>query len=99
MSQKVSYISGLDLGQMADYSALAVAEVSVPDEPEQERNEGRRHYFVQELKRWDRGTPYTQITEDMVRWYSKPPSERYSSSRGRDRSWPRRGRHVQKSQD
>jgi hypothetical protein len=42
---------GLDLGQVADYSALAVAE--------QAQAGGRREYRVRHLHRWPLGTPYT----------------------------------------
>lgn len=52
------YSVGLDLGQARDYSALCVAERTVPVK-------GRPQYAVRHLHRWPLGTSYTAIVADM----------------------------------
>lgn len=51
------FLVGLDLGQVNDYSALAVAEQrrAAPDQ--------KATYHVRHLQRWPLGTPYPQITQ------------------------------------
>jgi hypothetical protein len=61
---------GLDLGQVQDYSALAVAE--------QAQARGRRAYRVRHLHRWPLGTPYTApggkgIVEDVADLLTRAP--------------------------
>src|SRR5262249_40339126 len=57
------HVVGLDLGQVSDYSALAVVEVTEAADP---AREGRRvrHHAVRHLQRWQLGTPYTDIVEE-----------------------------------
>lgn len=52
------YAVGLDLGQARDYSALCVAERTVP-------TKGRPEYAVRHLYRWPLGTSYTKIVADV----------------------------------
>ena len=61
------YFGGLDLGQMADYTALAVLE------RREHLEEGRRifHYAVRYLQRWPLRTPYPDIIADVVKVYEK----------------------------
>jgi hypothetical protein len=47
-----SYVCGLDLGQVADYSAVAALERTT-------RPDGKNAYAVVGLHRYERGTPYT----------------------------------------
>jgi hypothetical protein len=73
----VSYFfSGLDLGQMADFSALAVLERSAPDPPPPGRNGAGRppwSYAVRLLRRWPLRTPYHAIAADVADLFARPP--------------------------
>jgi hypothetical protein len=53
-------VSGLDLGQVADYSALATLERSPAPEPTRKR---RWRYTLRWLETWDLGTRYTATKE------------------------------------
>lgn len=57
-----NYYVGLDLGQLSDYSALAIAR---QDWPTEETTPRRASYFVGDLHRWPLQTPYTQIVADV----------------------------------
>lgn len=59
------FISGLDLGQASDFSAL----VTVECEP---RTEGWR-FDVRHIHRWKLGTPYPTIIADLTRWFDLQP--------------------------
>lgn len=59
------YITGLDLGQQNDYSALTVTERTMWGE--------KPRYSVRHLVRWPLQTPYTTIVEDVVKIFSRPP--------------------------
>ncbi|HEV3438233.1 MAG TPA: hypothetical protein VG122_12790 [Gemmata sp.] len=66
-----SFVAGLDLGQTADYSALVVLERSTIPDPE------RAGYFlnrfdVRHIHRWQLGTNYPQVVEELKEWYSTP---------------------------
>ncbi len=63
------YFVGLDLGQMADYTALAVVERAAHGEGA----DSVFHYAVRYLHRWPLRTPYPMIVGDVVRLYAKPP--------------------------
>ena len=54
-----SWFVGLDLGQMQDPTAIAVLE-------RKEQPPARPVLHIQFLKRWELGTPYTQIIADVV---------------------------------
>ena len=63
------YFGGLDLGQMTDFTALAVLERT-------EREEGGkriRRYAVRYLERWPLRTPYPNIVADVVKRYASGP--------------------------
>jgi hypothetical protein len=64
------FFSGLDLGQLADSSALCVMERS-----EQTDDNGRlvRYYTVRHLQRWPLRTRYVDIVADIVKLFSRPP--------------------------
>lgn len=55
---------GLDLGQAKDPAALIGADVT--DLP------GGRHYSVRFIHRWELGTRYTEVVEDLRGWTAKP---------------------------
>jgi hypothetical protein len=62
---------GLDLGQVVDFSALAVLERA--RRPDADRP-GKlvSHFSVRSLKRWPLGTPYTQIVADLAKYLADP---------------------------
>jgi hypothetical protein len=62
------HVIGLDLGKQSDYSALALLRWSVATPEERVA----RVYTVPTLKRWVLGTPYTQVADDLVRFYRLP---------------------------
>jgi hypothetical protein len=66
----VRYVSGLDLGQSQDFSALVVTEqVAVRDE----RGIDVTHHRVRHLHRWALKTPYPQVVADVKDLFAKPP--------------------------
>ncbi|HEY8505549.1 MAG TPA: hypothetical protein VIL46_13275 [Gemmataceae bacterium] len=66
------YLAGLDLGQSADFSALAVLERTKAPEPEDPGREVSR-YAVRHLERFPLGTPYTEVCDRMVKLFAAPP--------------------------
>ena len=70
-----TYVSGLDLGQTTDYTAVAVLEKAVGPDPDRA---GRRlsQYTVRAPGRWPLGTPYPEIIADLGRLYSAAPLRR-----------------------
>ena len=69
------YVVGLDLGQAADYTALAVAERRMVPTGEFTRR-GRplteAHYAVRHLQRFPLGTSYPTIVEEVARMVAAP---------------------------
>jgi hypothetical protein len=59
---------GLDLGQSADYSALAIIA-----RPEESIDSEEPAYVVRYLKRWPLGTRYREVVQDVKDTLSKPP--------------------------
>jgi hypothetical protein len=82
-TQTIRYSSGLALGQVSDFTALAVLEQTrVPETPDR----AVKHYALRHLERFPIGTPYTEICVRLakvlklprwsaVRWPSPPVSE------------------------
>jgi hypothetical protein len=69
---KPAHIIGLDLGQSKDYTALVLVERTW--EPDDDRPYGQiSHYGIRYLKRWQLGTPYTQIVQDVDELVATPP--------------------------
>jgi hypothetical protein len=62
-----SYVVGLDLGKMSDYSALTVLERHQPDDEQPAR------YEVRYLRRWPLKTSYPQIVQDVAELLGRPP--------------------------
>lgn len=66
------FVTGLDLGQSRDYTAIAVLERSrVPSAIPDER--GEDHYAVRHLERMPLGTSYTAVCDHLVKLFAKPP--------------------------
>jgi hypothetical protein len=61
-----TYIAGLDLGQLADYSALAVLERTEAAPPDFGPRPERR-YALRHLERWPLRTAYPDIVADVVK--------------------------------
>jgi hypothetical protein len=61
----VTYVAGLDLGQMADYTAFAGLRRT-------EDASGVRLDLLS-LHRWDLGTSYPTIVDQVSRWMTRPP--------------------------
>jgi len=62
--------TGFDLGQAADFTALATAEQSPAVEPTPRR---RFQYAVRFLKRWELGTSYVQMAKDAAALFGRAP--------------------------
>jgi hypothetical protein len=67
-----SYVSGLDLGQASDFTALAVLEKTVAPEPSASGNP-MASYAVRHLERFPLGTAYGAVTERLVHLFGKSP--------------------------
>ena len=68
----VTYFSGLDLGQAAEFTALAVLEQTFGPDPEN-RKRIVHHYAVRFLERFELNTPYTTICFRLGELFSKRP--------------------------
>src|SRR5262249_13915804 len=72
-SGATDYTLGLDLGQAADHTALAVLErrwLRAPDDPHQLL----AHYGARHLKRWQLKTPYPAIVDELAALLQAPPA-------------------------
>ena len=68
----MGFFLGLDLGQAADFTALAALESHYgPDPMRPERVV--RHYACRWLRRWDLGTKYPEIVAEIAELTGKPP--------------------------
>jgi hypothetical protein len=67
MTPGSSFISGLDLGQVNDFSALVILERIT------EVGASTPRYRLQKIKRFDLGTPYTEVCERVAKAYDSPP--------------------------
>lgn len=68
----MSFILGLDLGKQSDMAALAVLEQTLRSHPLRP-TEQEPTYACPYLKRWQLGTSYTQIVEDVCNLVKRPP--------------------------
>jgi hypothetical protein len=81
MAKGIRFIGGLDLGQAAEFSAFAILEESWPDRcigragslPAQVPLDPKPSYAVRHLHRWELGTPYGAIVEDLRKWCIADP--------------------------
>ena len=68
----IKYFSGLDLGQAAEFTSLAVVEQTTAPDPEApERNV--KHYAVRHLERFALGTPFTAVCTRLRAMFAEPP--------------------------
>jgi hypothetical protein len=72
------YVCGIDLGQMADHSAMAVLRREERYPPgtlsfDQGVTRKEAHYAVVHLVRWKLSTAYTTIVEDIKKLVARPP--------------------------
>ncbi len=68
----VKYFSGLDLGQTAEFTGLAVLERTTGPDPGQPHRTLKR-YAVRHLERFPLGTPFPEICTRLVDLFSAPP--------------------------
>jgi hypothetical protein len=67
-----SYVTGLDLGQSADFSALVTCELDYIPDPDLPGRSVLRH-DVRHLHRWELGTSYPGIIADLKEWFGAGP--------------------------
>jgi len=66
---KPTFFSGLDLGQMSDFTAFVVVQRST--QPRPDRSDEMEHRFdVRHLQRWPLGTSYPAIVADLKTMYA-----------------------------
>ncbi len=65
---RLEYFVGLDLGQMSDFAAFALLEMS-----DTERARDKPQFDVTYLHRWAIGTPYPKIVEGVAKMFDAPP--------------------------
>ena len=70
--KETRYYSGLDLGQMQDYSALVVVERTEHPQPDNARKT-LYHFAVRHLHRWPLGTAYPAIVADVKALFAVAP--------------------------
>jgi hypothetical protein len=75
MESQIRYVSGLDLGQAQDFTALAVLEQTTLPDLEKPR-EKVHHYAVRHLERFPLGTSYTAVCARLVTLFAAPPLTR-----------------------
>ena len=69
------YFLGLDLGQAADWSALAVLERTTMPQESTVRCEHAWQFGCRGLKRWPLGTSYPAIVDNVAALVPRPVSE------------------------
>ena len=72
LSSRIKYYSGLDLGQAAESTALAVLEQTTGPDP---KDSGRyvNHYALRHLERFELGTPFPAIGNRLHELFAAPP--------------------------
>ncbi len=68
-----SYISGLDLGQAQDFSALVVIEQNRIPDPDRAPGSTMNRFDVRHVYRWPLQTPYPAIITDLHLWFDLAP--------------------------
>lgn len=69
---RIRYFAGLDLGQLADYSALAIMERVYVNEERLDLETQVEHRLVH-LMRFELGTPYPEIVDWLGEFFSREP--------------------------
>src|SRR5262249_28642687 len=72
VSDRIRYITGLDLGQVVEFTALAVLEQTTGPDPEDPGRNVKR-YAVRHLERFALGTPFTAVRTRLSALFSAPP--------------------------
>ena len=75
LTAKPSYILGLDLGQISDFTALVILERRRLPETEDDPRTLVSHYGVRHIRRWQLKTPYTIIVDEVVELVAAPALE------------------------
>jgi hypothetical protein len=65
-------IIGLDLGQVSDFSALAVLESTLRT-TDSKHHHAVSHYACRALKRWPLGTAYSRVVAEVAAFMEEPP--------------------------
>jgi hypothetical protein len=68
----IKYITGLDLGQAAEFTALAVLEQTIGLDP-QDPVRDAKHYAVRHLERFALGTPFPEVCARLRDIFAEPP--------------------------
>ena len=69
---KIRYISGLDLGRAAEFTALAVLEQTTEPDPDRP-NQKVKHYALRHLERFALGTPFPAVCRRLDALFCEPP--------------------------
>jgi hypothetical protein len=72
VDDSIKYISGLDLGQVTECTALAVLEQTTGPDPDYGGRNVKR-YAVRHLERFTLGTPFTEMRTRLCTLFSAPP--------------------------
>jgi hypothetical protein len=72
MNETIKYISGLDLGQAAELTALAVLEKTTGPAP-YDPSRKAKYYAVRHLERFALGTSFPAICDRLHELFSEPP--------------------------
>ncbi len=71
-NKQVRYYSGLDVGGVQEFTALAVLEKTTQPDPASPEREAS-HFAVRHLERFPLGTPYTEVCEQLRERFSQSP--------------------------
>jgi hypothetical protein len=71
-NDEIKYIAGLDLGQAAEFTALAVLEQTKGPDP-QDPGRNAKHYAVRHLERFALGTPFPEVCARLRGLFEWPP--------------------------
>jgi hypothetical protein len=69
---RLSYFAGLDIGQLSDYTALAIMERVYKHEEHLDVDTQVEHRLVH-LDRFELGTPYPEVVEKLGEFLARPP--------------------------
>jgi hypothetical protein len=69
---RLSYFAGLDIGQLSDYTALAIMERVYKHEERLDVDTQVEHRLVH-LDRFELGTPYPSVVEKLGEFFARPP--------------------------
>jgi hypothetical protein len=72
VDNEIRYFSGLDLGLVAEYTALAVLEQTTGPDPEAP-HQSVKQYAVRHLERFALGTPFPALCQRLQALFSAPP--------------------------